>query len=289
MRRNRFQTLAVLVFALALVAAACAKEEEGGGNGGQTLLDRITADGAVRVATDPAYPPQSSYDKETQTWEGYDIDVATEIADRLGVAIEWETPSWDVLTAGSWNDRWDLSIGSMTPTGERVEVLDFSVPYRVDRAYIAVGSDSGITSFDQLSGKKIGVCGACTYEYYLDRTLVIQAPGFDFEFSVPEDVEIITYDTDSTAIQDLALGRLDAVMSSQGTLQSAIDKGKPMTLIGDPAFFEPVAVAADKSLPLDTTSLTEKVSQIIEEMHSDGTLTELSMKWYDQDISTAGA
>lgn len=273
-----------MVAVLALVAAACA-EEEPPADGGQDLLAQIKADGVIRIATDPAYPPQSFYDEETGTWEGFDIDVAEEIAKRLGVSVEWKTPSWDVLTAGSWNDRWDISVGSMTPTGERVAVLNFSTPYRLDSAVIAVGADSGIASFDGLSGKKIGVCGACTYEYYLRRTLDISAPGFTVEFNVPEDVDIRTYDTDSTAIQDLELGRLDAVMSSEGTLQGAIDKGKPIELIGEPAFLEPVAVAADKGASLDTTSLIEEITRVIDEMRADGTLTELSTQWYGKDLT----
>ena len=52
--------------------------------------------------------------------------MAEEIAKRLGVEVEWITPSWDVITAGNWNGRWDLSVGSMTPTPERQKVLHFS-------------------------------------------------------------------------------------------------------------------------------------------------------------------
>ncbi len=55
--------------------------------------------------------------------------MAEEIAKRLGVEVEWITPSWDVITAGNWNGRWDLSVGSMTPTPERQKVLHFSPPY----------------------------------------------------------------------------------------------------------------------------------------------------------------
>jgi polar amino acid transport system substrate-binding protein len=64
--------------------------------------------------------------------------VATEIADRLGVEVEWETPDWDLIVAGSWQDRWDLSVGSMTVTPERDEVLAFSTPYYFTAASAAV-------------------------------------------------------------------------------------------------------------------------------------------------------
>lgn len=247
------------------------------------LLGQIMETGTLRVATDPAYPPQSSYDEGTGEWQGFDIDVANEIATRMGVTVSWETPSWDVLTAGNWNDRWDVSVGSMSITDERAQVLDFTEPYYFTPAGLAVQDGSDITSIDQLAGKRIGVCGACTYEFYLNRTLAI--PGFNFEFLVPDDVEIVTYDTDSTAIQDLKLGRVDAVMSAVPTLEEAVKKGKEIRLLGDPVFLEPLAVAADKSSTLPVDSLVAELNRIITEMHQDGTLSELSMKWYGVDIT----
>ena len=127
------------------------------------------------------------------------------------------------------------------------------------------------------------MCGACTYESYLNRDLNI--PGYTPTYVVPENITLKTYDTDSTAIQDLALGRLDAVMSAVPTLQGAIDKGKPIQLLGDPVFFEPLAVAVDKSAPLDDTTLVAKISEIIDAMHADGTLSQLSQKWYGEDLT----
>jgi polar amino acid transport system substrate-binding protein len=294
MRKARFRVLVATLAVLALVGTACASDEDtpsdgGGGTsaaaGGDDLLAQVQEDGVLRVSTDPAYPPQSSLNEETQEYEGFDIDVATEIANRLGVEIEWETPSWDIITAGGWNDRWDVSVGSMTVTTERAEVLNFTTPYYYTPAGLAVQAGSDIATLDDLSGKTVGVCGACTYEFYLRRDLNIDIPGFTFEYLVPEDIEIVTYDTDSTAIQDLEIGRIDAAMSAVPTLQGAIDKGREIQLLGDPVFSEPLAAALDKGSTLDSTALTEEIAGIIQEMHDDGTLTELSMKWYDEDLT----
>jgi polar amino acid transport system substrate-binding protein len=310
MRRRRTVGWIVLVAAFALVAASCAKNEStsGGGSASATgsatsptvqgecasvdtgagdLLAKICQDGVLRVSTDPAYPPQSSYDEATGTWEGFDIDVATEIANRLGVEIKWETPSWDTLTAGHWNDRWDLSVGSMTITEERAQVLDFSDPYYYTPAGLAVQQGSDITSFDQLVGKTIGACSACSYEWYLERKLNI--PGYTPEYLVPENITFVGYDTDTTAIQDLVLGRLDAVLSAVPTLQGAIDKGKSIQLLGDPVFYEPLGAAADRSASLDPTAFIQMVSDIIGQMHQDGTLTDLSMKSYGEDLTNPQA
>jgi polar amino acid transport system substrate-binding protein len=293
MRRS---SLVALMAALVLVAAACGggddgEETTGAGGGGEEseatgLLASVLESGTLRVSTDPAYPPQSSLN-ENGEWEGFDIDVATEIADRLGVEVAWETPSWDVITAGNWAGRWDVSVGSMTVTPERAEVLHFTPAYYYTPASVAVHEDNTDISDTEtdLDGKTIGVCGGCTYDFYLQGTLNI--PGEEIEFVI-DDPEIKTYNTDTSAIADLEIGdgdRLDAVMSALPTLEGAIEKGKPLKIVGDPLYYEPLAVAIDKNAPEDPMALVEEISGIIEDMHADGTLSELSEKWYGTDLT----
>ena len=295
MKRGRFAPLTVLALALALALAACGGDDGGTDEvAGNDLLASIEEKGVLRVSTDPAYPPQSALNEGTGEYEGFDIDVATEIAKRLGVDIAWEAPAWDTITAGNWNGRWDVSVGSMTITPERAEVLRFTPPYYYTPASIAVHRDNtSIKDAAGLEGKKIGVCGACTYDLYLQDKLVIaqdeSAKGVKIDSQVG-DPEIHTYDTDSTAIQDLALGdgrRLDAVISAQPTLQQAIDKGSPIKIVGEPLYFEPLSVAIDKSSQLDESSLVQRISELIDEMHDDGTLARLSQKWYGTDLTVA--
>ena len=284
----RLASLAVALATL-LVVSACGGSSGGsagdngggGGGGGGDLLQEVKDRGVLRASTDPAYPPQSFLNNQGE-FEGFDIDVTEEIAKRMGVEVEWMTPSWDVLTAGNWNGRWDLSVGSMTITPERAEVLHFTPPYYYAPAATAVHeTNTDITNLEtDLDGKRIGVCGGGTYEAYLERSLNI--PG-DYEFVV-DDPQIQTYDTDSSAIQDLALGdgaRLDAAMSSLYTLKQAQESGTPIKVVGDPLYYEPLAAAIDKEAPADPKPLLDEVSKIIKEMHEDGTLTELSKKWYD--------
>jgi polar amino acid transport system substrate-binding protein len=247
------------------------------------LLAQICDKGVLTVSTDPAYPPQSKYVPKDDKYEGFDIDVATEIAHRLGVDIAWQTPSWDVITAGGWNGRWDMSVGSMTPTNDRQKVLDFTEPYYFTPA-VAVVNQANTTITDvstDLDGKTIGVCSGCTYEQYLEKKLDIR--GFTFDFVI-DNATIKGYDTDTTALQDLALGdgtRLDAVITSQTTAQGYVDAGNPVKIVGKPLFYEPLAAAIDKSSKLDPTSFAAAADKIVKDMHADGTLTKLSKKWYD--------
>jgi polar amino acid transport system substrate-binding protein len=247
------------------------------------LLAQICEEGTITVSTDPKYPPQSSLNQQTGEFEGFDIDVATEIANRLGVEVEWQEPSWELITAGSWNGRWDMSVGSMTPTNDRQEVLHFTQPYYFTPAVVVVHEDNtSVADMEtDLDGAKIGVCSGCTYQQYLEQTLEIK--GFTFDFVV-DDAEVSGYDTDTSALQDLALGdgtRLDAVMTSATTAKGYADSGKPVKTVGDPVFYEPLAAAFDRSSELDPTSLVEAVDGIVGEMHEDGSLSEMSKEWYN--------
>jgi polar amino acid transport system substrate-binding protein len=292
--RLGLRRMTLLMGVLALVAAGCG-EDTPPADGSATpageeavcstydtsagdLLAEICSKGEIRVSTDPAYPPQSELNPETGSYEGFDIDVANEIADRLGVKVGWETPDWEVLTAGSWNDRWDMSVGSMTPTNDRQEVLNFTEPYSYVPAVVVVPEDSTVSDVTtDLDGKKIGVCADCTYQFFLEKSLEIS--GFEFDFVI-DDATVTGYDTDTTALQDLALGRLDAVMTSITTAE-AFAKDNPVKIAGDPLFGEPLAIAFDKSSEVDGASLQEAVDGIVADMHADGTLSELSKKWYD--------
>jgi polar amino acid transport system substrate-binding protein len=248
------------------------------------VLDRVMSKGVLVMSTDPEYPPQSSLD-ENNEFVGFDIDVGRQIADRLGVGIEFVTPSWDVITAGTWAGRWDVSVGSMTPTAARREVLDFPAIYYYTPAALAVHADNtAITEPAAASGKTIGVGVATTYENYLRKDLVIDAEGAPpFEYEI-EDANIQTYDTDLLALDDLRLGdgvRLDAAVTALPTIMDAIKQGYPLKVVGDPLFLEPLSVAIDKGDP----EFAAKLAEIVESMREDGTLSELSMKWYGADLT----
>lgn len=315
MRTRVLQVIALL--ALVLMMAACtapvaapageAATTEGGGESAvaSDLLAEVQARGKLLVSSDPAYPPQSELvanvalpaetkctgdEKPANQFTGFDVDVAAEIAKRLGVEVCFVTPDWTLITAGGWAGRWDLSIGSMTITPERMENLYFTQPYYTTPAAFFVHQDN--TTFTQpadLSGKKIGVCTGCTYEAFLDGSLSI--PGETIEFVV-SDAEVVGYDTDVPALEDLALGdgvRLDAVLTALPTGQGYIADGGPLRQLGEPVYFEYLAGAVDKSSPSDTAAFRDAVSKAIQEAHADGTLKALSEKYYGTDLASAAA
>jgi polar amino acid transport system substrate-binding protein len=249
------------------------------------LLDKILTAGTVVVSTDPAYPPQSELTAEG-TYEGFDIDVATEIADRLGVEIEWATPAWEAITAGGWGGRWDISVGSMTITPERLEVLDFSAPYYFTPAQMAASTESGITTLEGLAGKTVCAGESTTYFQWLTGTLDFGPSAGGKPPAAPAGVKAVTLPTDRDCAVQWQSGRHDfeGWLSSDTTVAEAINDGLPLVKVGDPVYSEPLAVAADKSGP-DTSDFVAWLSATIADMHADGTLTELSEKWFDADLT----
>jgi len=258
----------------------CASADTSSGD----ALAQVCSSGTLRIATDPKYKPQSWYDVKTEQWNGFDVEVATEIANRLGVSPEIQAQKWDVITAGSWNDRWDVSVGSMTDTVDREKLFYFTPAYYFTPAAMSVYQDNTtITGPQDLTGKTVCVGVSTTYQDYVEGDLVLgaAAPPFDFQIN---GAKLQTYTTDTDALDNQALGdgaRCDAAISAQQTIQAFIDEGGPIKIVGDPLYYEPLAIAFDKNDPKDSESLSEAVSKIIEDMHDDGTLSELSKKWYN--------
>ena len=128
----------------------------------------------------------------------------------------------------------------------------------------------------------------------LEPPILLQAvviPGEKIDFLI-KDPQFKGYDTDTSALQDLALGdgtRLDGVLTAEPTGQAFITSGKPIKELGGPIFFEYLAAAFDKKAGKDPTSFVKKVSEVIQQMHSDGTLQKLSQQYYSTDLATAAA
>jgi polar amino acid transport system substrate-binding protein len=264
------------LLALALAAPAAAQDAE------PDMLARIQAAGVIRMSTDPAYPPQSELvDGEIV---GFDIDVGREIATRLGVDLALETPDWALVSAGSWSDRWDFSVGSMTITSSREEVLDFTQPYYYTPAQMTAHADTGISTIDGLAGKTICMGENTTYLQWMNGTLDFGSESP--QSTPPEGSILVTRTTDRDCAQEWGLGRIDfeGWLSSSTTVQSAIDDGLPIVPVGEPVFYEPLAVAFDKTIA-DNDSLVEAVDAIVGEMHADGTLSAMSLEWFGVDLT----
>ena len=298
---KKLYTTLVVAMVAAFVLTAC-----GGGNApaADNLLDAIKQRGYIMVSTDPNYEPQSFLNTEgqrpsdtkcpsdaltTAEMQGFDVDVAKAIGDGLGVETCFATPDWDVITAGNWADKWDVSVGSMTITTARQQILDFSIPYYYTPAVIAVRADAGISSIADLDGQALCVGTSTTYEFWLNHDMEgLGLPDSSIYAQAPN-VTVVPLPTDQECSQAIAAGREDFVgyVTSQTVVNANIAAGFPVVQLGAPVYSEDLAAAFDKSSTLPTDSLRAEVDKIITAMHSDGRLSDLSNKWLGEDLTMA--
>lgn len=282
--RSKLSILSLLLIMM-LLLVACQQATPAAPEAANDLLADIKARGVLRVSTDPNYAPQS-FLNESGEYEGFDIDVAREIGKRLGVEVEFVAPDWDAITAGSWGDRWDLSVGSMTITNDRAQVLNFTEGYYFTPAQFAAREGSGIETVDDIAGKAVCVGVATTYETFLNGD-DLGIPVDDIYMTPPADVTVVSLSTDQECAQAIQAGRtdFDVYLTSRTVVESNIANGVPVVMVGDTVFLEKLATATDKSASLDSASLTQEVSNIIQSMHSDGFLRTASLQWFEQDLT----
>jgi polar amino acid transport system substrate-binding protein len=291
------------VFAVAMVAvlalSACGG---GGGSTADNLLDAIKERGYVMISTDPNYEPQSFLNTDgsrpsdtkcpsdaltTAEMQGFDVEVGIAVGDGLGVETCFATPDWDIITAGSWANKWDLSIGSMTITTARLQVLDFSVPYYYSPAVIAVRADAGVASLADLDGQALCVGSATTYDQWLNGDFEGLGLPESSIYAQPPSVTVVPLPTDQECAQAIAAGREDFVgyVTSMTVVNANIAAGFPVVQLGSPVYSEELAASFDKSSSLPTDTLREEVNRIFTAMHSDGRLSDLSIKWLGEDLT----
>jgi ABC-type amino acid transport/signal transduction systems, periplasmic component/domain len=295
---KKMTVLASLIIMASIVLTSCGSNAAAP----KDLLGKITSRGYILVSTDPNYAPQSSLNTQgkrpsttkcpsdtltTAEMQGFDVDVAAEMGKRLGVETCFATPSWDMITAGSWADKWDLSIGSMTITNTRAKVLTFTEPYYYYFAVVAVKKDSGINTLADLSGKALCAGASTTYEDWINGKLDL--PAADIFAQPPANVTDVPLDTDQECAQSINSGRTDFIgyVTANTVVAANIAAGFPVVQLDGPVYRESLAGAVDNSSSLPIDSFVAQLNTIITSIHSDGTLSSLSVKWFQVDMTQA--
>lgn len=199
---------------------------------------------------------------------GFDVDIGKALAEKMGVEAAPVTNPWETIIQGLKSDKYDAIIGSMAITEDRLEQVDFSRPYYRSGAQIFVAEDnSDITSEEDLDGKKIGTLKASTFK--------------DIAVTLTAEDNIIDYDSDVIALQDLVTGRADAVITDQVVGFSAMNENdlaiKP---VADPLYVDEMGIAVQKG----DAELLDEVNAALEEMIADGTYDEISNEWFGRSI-----
>ena len=232
-------------------------------------LEAIQSNGKLVIALEGAWQPWSFHD-ESDTLVGYDVEVSRAIAEKLGVEPEYVESDWDSLFAGLDAGRYDLVCNGVEVTEERAKTYNFTTPYGYIHTALAVRKDNeDIKSFEDLAGKTTANSLASTY----------------MELAESYGATVQGIDTLEETIQLLTAGRIDATLNADVSFYDYLN-------VHPDADFKLVAQTEDAShvaIPLRkgdaSATLLEAINTAIEELRADGTLKELSEKYFGQDIS----
>ncbi len=226
------------------------------------------------LGLDDSFPPLGFRD-ENNNITGYDIDLASEVAKRLGKTLVCQPIDWAAKEQELNTGKIDCIWNGFTMTEERKAAMAFTKPY-LDNAQVAVvRKDSGINSLADLAGKVIGVQAESSAVDAINDTP-------DFKSSVKK---IIEFKENITALNDLGIGQVDAVIMDSVVANYSISQtGKDYVVLNEVLANEEYGIAFKK----ENTELRDKVQKILEDMESDGTVAKISEKWFGTNLSVIG-
>ncbi|SFG37147.1 polar amino acid transport system substrate-binding protein [Desulfotomaculum arcticum] len=259
--------LVILVMSVSLVVAGCGGQSNSGeeNNGAENNAEAQKEKPKFTYAMSGLYKPFNY--KDGGNLVGFDVEIGAAIAERMGMEPNPVTNPWETLIQGLKANKYDAIIGSMAITEQRQEQVDFSRPYYRSGAQVFISADNEeIKSPEDLVGKKIGVVKASTFkEVALEYT---------------DEQNVVGYDSDVIALQDLPTGRIDAVITDQMVGLVAMKNELKIKDVGDPLWVDEMAIPVNKG----NTELLDKINTALEEIINDGTYEQISEKWFGRSI-----
>ncbi|MBN6188038.1 ABC transporter substrate-binding protein [Aneurinibacillus sp. BA2021] len=239
-------------------------------NTAQSNKYKTITEGKLTFALSGMAKPYNYVDKNN-TLVGFDVDIANEVAKRLGLQPVPIQTTWGSILQGLKAGKYDAIIGGMSITEERAKQVDFSQPYFLSQAVIFVNekNSSGINKKEDVQGKVVGVVTASTYKDFAQEL-------------VGPNGKVREYETDIFALQELKNeGRVDAVITDLGVGQHAIQESSiPVKAVGQPVYVDKCGIPVQKG----NKELLEAVNKALEEMKKDGTYLEISKRWFNRDM-----
>ena len=234
------------------------------------LLKQVLDKGTLVAGMEGNWAPWSYHDLDTNEVIGYDADTARAIGEKLGVEVQIVEAPWESLFAGLDDGRYDIVINGVEVTDERSEKYDFSEPYAYIHTALVVRKDNEeIKSFDDLKGKKTVNSIGSTY-MELAESYGASAAGVS---------------TLNDTIQNVIDGRADATLNADVSIYDYLNQQPDANI-------KIVATTEDAShvaIPIrkgdETASFEKAVNAAIEELKADGTLAELSEKYFGTDVT----
>jgi cystine transport system substrate-binding protein len=234
------------------------------------LLQQVQDAGVIKVGLMGTYQPYN-FLNENQEMDGFDADIAKEIAKGLGVDVEFISQEFSGMIAGLKANKFDMVVSQMTITEDRKKEMLFSDPYITNQVKVIVSEgNTDILSVNDFPGKQIGVGLGTNDETYL-RTVLMPEVG---EF------EIRTYDDVITSLKDLDAGRIDATINNMYALKPVIEtNGFKIKAVGDAVKSDQAGIAVN----LGNEAFISEVNRILAEIKEDGTYRDIFVKWFGEE------
>ena len=246
--------------------------------------DKIVEKGEIVLGMDDAFPPMGYTDTTTGEIIGFDVDVATEVFSRLGVELKLQPIEWSTKEMELDGGNVDLLWNGYSYTEERAEKQTLSDAYMKNNQVILVKEDSSYQSLADLAGKSLGVQSDSSAESALESE-----EATEFRESLGEIVPIDDY---SQAILEIQNGLIEAIAIDEVVARFYLtnDPGAYRILEKEDGTVESLAVE-DYVIGFrkGDQALCDKVNETLKEMKADGTLAEISEKWFGEDVTTIEA
>ncbi len=263
---KRIIVLIICMFFAAAAVAGCTKPV----SKKVSTLEDVKAAGKFVVGLDDGFAPMGFRDEDGNL-VGFDIDVAKEVAKRLGVDVEFVPIDWDSKEFELESGNIDMIWNGLTITEKRKQQMAFTDPYLDNRQIIVVLMDSEIKGKADLAGKKVGLqTESSAKEAVMADTETYESLG-----------EMVEYPGNFEALQDLKAGRIDAVVVDEVLGKYYFTKNPGIYKVLEDNFgTEEYGIG----MRLDAKDLVEEFNKILKELKADGTMTQISIKWFGEDI-----
>ena len=258
--------------ALALAALACEEEEEeAAATPAAEETPAVTApelaDGTLQIGSDIAYAPIEFFEEGTENAMGLDVDLANAIAEELGVDVEFINTGFDGIISALQAERFDVIMSAMTVTEERQAEIDF-VPYITAGTGILVqaGNPENIQTMEDLCGTTVAVqVGTIQVNQLEDQNELCD-----------ESITISTFDLNPLAVEQLRLGRANAVLADYpvAAYDASLSEGE-LEIAGAPFPPEPYGIGLRK----ESTELNAALSDALQAVMDSGKYDEILADW----------
>ncbi len=261
MKHNYLKFLSILfaVVSLSIFSFSCSNKKDSG---------------SFILGLDDSFPPLG-FRNENNEVVGYDIDLAREVCKRLGKTLVCQPIDWSAKEQELNTGKIDCIWNGFTMTDERKEAMAFTDAYLDNAQVVVVRSDSGIRDLSGLQDRVVGVqAGSSAQDAIESRP--------DFKETLKN---LIEFKENITALNDLELGNIDAVVMDQVVANYSINQtGKPFSVLSEGLAFEEYGIAFRKT----DTALRDLVQSTLLDMAADGSVRKISEKWFGTDLSVIG-